>query len=99
MRRVGQFLLPMVLTAFIATEATAQACLGMQSFEGRAVHLNAGGEFPASARAFTIGLGAGKPNGLFANIGVGQISYDYVGVDTKSNLGFLEFGFQYPVAG
>jgi hypothetical protein len=97
MRKVQQVLLAMVLTAAIATQASAQACLGMPSFEGRSVHLNAGGEFPDSARAYTIGLGAGKPNGLFANLGGGQVSYD--GLDSSARLGFLEFGFEYPLAG
>jgi hypothetical protein len=97
MRKVRQVLLAMVLTLLIATQASAQACLGMPSFEGRSVHLNAGGEFPDSARAYTIGLGAGKPNGLFANLGGGQVSYE--GLDSSARLGFLEFGFEYPVLG
>jgi hypothetical protein len=85
-----------MVSALCAVEAQAQSCLGLPSFEGRAVHLTAGGEFPDSAMAYSVGLGAGKPNGLFANLGAGQVSYD--GFDGKSTLGFLEFGYQYPVS-
>jgi hypothetical protein len=85
-----------MVAALCAVEAQAQSCLGLPSFEGRAVHVTAGGEFPDSAMAYSVGVGAGKPNGLFANLGAGQVSYD--GLEGRSTLGFLEFGYQYPLS-
>jgi hypothetical protein len=95
MRKVERVLLPLVVSALCASGVEAQACLGQPSYQGRAAHFNAGGEFPDSATAWSLGLGAGKPDGLFANLGGGQVSYE--GLSGKATLGFLEFGFQYPV--
>jgi hypothetical protein len=99
MRRIGKILLPLVVAAFSASGAAAQACLGLPSFEGKSIHFTAGGEFPDSASSYTVGLGAGKSDGLFANLGVGQVTYKFADVTGKTNLGFIEFGYQLPLAG
>jgi hypothetical protein len=75
--------------------ASAQTCLGLPSFASGSVHLNVSGEFPDSATAYALGIGAGKANSLFGNIGGGQVSYE--GLDEKTTFGFLEFGYQLPV--
>src|SRR5687767_14658649 len=78
-----------------AGAASAQVCLGLPSFQGGSVHLDAAAEFPDSATAFAVGIGAGRHNSLFANLGGGQVTYE--GIDEKSTFGFLEFGFQLPL--
>lgn len=84
-------------SALTARTAAAQTCLGLPSFESGSVHLNVSGEFPDSAKAYAFGLGAGKPNNLFANAGGGLVEYE--GFTEKSKLGFLELGYQIPLAG
>lgn len=96
MRKLKGVLLLFVAGTLRAVDAGAQACLGLPSFAGGSVHLNAAGEFPDSARAYAVGIGAGKHNELFANLGGGQITYE--GLDGKSTFGFLEFGKQFPVS-
>jgi len=80
-----------------ASRVSAQACLGLPSFTNGSVHLNAAGEFPDSATAWAVGIGAGRPDNLFGNLGVGQASYE--GLDEKSTFGFLEIGFQLALGG
>jgi hypothetical protein len=91
-----------VLTLFILIFAAsaigrAQTCLGLPSFAQHAVHINFAAEFPDSATEYAVGIGAGHHNNLFGNLGGGQVSYD--GLDGKSTFGFLEFGYQLPLAG
>jgi hypothetical protein len=76
--------------------AHAQACLGLPSFASGSVHLNLAAEFPDSAKAYAIGIGAGRERSLFANLGGSQVTLE--GFDNKATSGFLEFGFQIPVA-
>jgi hypothetical protein len=95
MRKNGRILLPLMVVALHAPGIAAQTCLGLPSFADHQVHFVAGGEFPDSAMAYSVGVSAGRPTQLFGNLGVGQVSYD--GLDGKSTLGFLEFGYQYPV--
>jgi len=87
--------LALVLTIMCASRVAAQTCLGLPSFANGSVHLNAAGEFPDSANAWALGIGAGRPNNLFANVGGGQVTFE--GLDEKSSFGFLEFGVQIPV--
>jgi hypothetical protein len=82
---------------FAAPGVSAQACLGLPSFAGGSVHLNGAGEFPDSATAWAAGIGAGRPNSLFGNLGGGQASYE--GIDEKSTFGFLELGYQLAIGG
>src|SRR5688572_16187481 len=89
-------LLAIVAIAFSSYTAAAQTCLGLPSFESGSVHLNVSGEFPDSAKAYAFGIGAGKPNHLFANAGGGIVEYE--GFAEKSKVGFLELGYQIPVA-
>jgi hypothetical protein len=93
----GALLLAIVASALTSYTAAAQTCLGLPSFESGSVHLNVSGEFPDSAKAYAFGLGAGKPNNLFANAGGGVVEYE--GFTEKSKVGFLELGYQIPVAG
>lgn len=79
-----------------ASSASAQACLGLPSFE-RAVHLNVAGEFPDSATSYAAAIGAGRRNKVFANLGAAQVSYE--GLEQKATLGFLELGAQLPLGG
>jgi hypothetical protein len=85
------------LFAIVASTAaaSAQVCLGLPSFETRQAHLNVAAEFPEGAKAYAVGVGAGKHNNLFANLGAGRVSYDDDG--GNSNYGFLEFGYQLPL--
>jgi hypothetical protein len=76
--------------------AQAQACLGLPSFASGSVHLNLAAEFPDSAKAYAVGIGAGRERGLFANLGGSQVSLD--GFEGKATSGFLEFGLQVPIA-
>ncbi|MSR22522.1 MAG: hypothetical protein EXR92_03095 [Gemmatimonadetes bacterium] len=78
-----------------ASVASAQACLGLPSFTVRPVHVVLAGEFPDSATSYAAGIGAGRHNRLFANLGAGQVSYQ--GYVEKATFGFLEFGVQFPV--
>jgi hypothetical protein len=95
MRTLKSVSLLMVLVLARAATANAQMCLGLPSFTSGSVHANVAGQFPDSASGFAVGIGAGRPNSLFANIGLGQLSQD--GIDGKHNYGFLEFGYQFPV--
>ena len=95
MRRVT-FALLFAAASLHAVELTAQACLGLPSFVNGAVHLNVSAAFPDSASAFALGIGAGRHNNLFGNLGGGQVTYE--GLDEKSTLGFLELGYQLPVS-
>jgi hypothetical protein len=92
------FLLLLCLTTgiLLPSAAHAQACLGLPSFTSGSVHLNLAAEFPEAAKAYAAGIGAGKPNSLFANLGVGQVTFDEI--EEKSTYGFLEFGYQFPVS-
>jgi hypothetical protein len=93
----GALLLAAVASALTAAAAAGQTCLGLPSFESGSVHLNVSSEFPDSAKAYAFGLGAGKPNSLFANAGGGVVEFE--GFTEKSKIGFLELGYQFPVAG
>jgi hypothetical protein len=73
-------------------ELRAQTCLGLPTFASGFVHVNAVVELPDSATGYAVGIGAGRPNELFGNIGGGSISYE--GLDGKSTFGFLELGYQ-----
>lgn len=96
MRKSKLAILPVALAcALFASQANGQTCLGLPSFTNGSVHLNVSGEFPDSASAWAVGLGAGKPDNLFATLAGGQISYD--GLDEKTTFGILEFGVQIPV--
>jgi hypothetical protein len=95
MRTLKPLMLVVALTLTFSAAASAQACLGLPSFRSGPVHLTVAGEFPDSATGYVAGLGAGRPDGLFANAGVGRVSY--VGLEEKSSLGFLEFGLQVPM--
>ena len=90
-------LLTFVLLAGVACAARvqAQACLGLPSFASGSVHLNLLAEFPDSAKAYAVGIGAGRERGLFANLGGSQVTLE--GFDGKATSGFLEFGFQVPL--
>lgn len=81
-------------SAFPASGVSAQACLGLPSFTIASVHINGSGEFADSANAFAVGVGAGRHNGLFANLGAGQVLYTGL---NHATFGFLEFGVQLPV--
>jgi len=96
MRKLKLLVLPMLALAAGASSVRAQACLGLPSFTSGSVHLNLAAEFPDSAKGYGIGIGAGRPNSLFANLGGNQVSFD--GFDQKATSGFLEFGFQKPVS-
>jgi hypothetical protein len=87
----------LLLATLGASPVAGQACLGLPSFAGGSVHLNGVAEFPDSARVYSGAISAGTHNGLFANLGGGQVSY--TGFDEKSTLGFLEFGVSRPVRG
>jgi hypothetical protein len=78
-----------------ASVGAAQTCLGLPAFTAGSVHINVSAEFPDSASAYVIGVGAGRHNNLFGNLGGGQISYE--GLEEKSTLAFLELGYQLPV--
>jgi hypothetical protein len=86
-----------VLIGVSASPVRAQTCLGLPSFETGSVHLNVSGEFPDSAKGYAFGIGAGKPDNLFANAGGGFVTYE--GFTEKSKIGFLELGYQLPFAG
>ena len=78
-----------------APGASAQACLGLPAFSDASVHLNAAAEFPDSARSYAGALGAGRPDGLFLNLGGGVVTYQ--GLDERAVLGFAELGVQRPL--
>jgi hypothetical protein len=94
LKQLMAMILPLGTAVLFSPDAHAQACLGLPSFAGGSVHLNVAGEFPDSATAYAVGIGAGRQNSLFANLGGGQVSYE--GLDEKSSFGFLEFGVQFP---
>ena len=96
MRNLKLMVLPLLALAAGASSVRAQACLGLPSFTTGSVHLNLAAESPDSAKAYAIGIGAGRPNSLFANIGGSQVSFD--GFDGKATSGFLEFGYQKQVS-
>ncbi len=94
--RTLKLLVPVLLAAAAAPSAVrAQACLGLPSFANGSVHLNVAGEFPDSATAYAVGIGAGKQDALFANLGGGLVEFE--GYDQTSKFGFLEFGYQFPL--
>jgi hypothetical protein len=82
--------------ALFSADAHAQVCLGLPSFGAASVHVNFAGEFPDSAAAYAIGVGGGRDNAAFGNIGAGVITYE--GLDDKSTYGFLELGYQVPLS-
>ena len=95
MRNLKLVMLLLVAALAQTADATAQTCLGLPSFAGGLVHINASGEFADSATAYAVGIGAGRHNSLFSNLGVAQITYEEF--EAKSTLGFLEFGYQLPL--
>jgi hypothetical protein len=95
MRLLAPVLTSVAACALAASSAAAQACVGLPSFD-HVLHLNVAGEFPEAAKAYAVGLGAGKANGPFGNVGVGQVTYD--DFEEKSTLGFAEVGFQIPLS-
>jgi hypothetical protein len=95
--RKRAILLLTIAAAAAPARGAAQECLGLPSFSHGSVRVNVAGEFPDSATAYAVGVGAGRPNGLFANLGAGRVSFE--GLDEKATLGFLEFGLQYPLGG
>jgi hypothetical protein len=97
MRRLVLLTLLFLAAALRASSAQAQACLGLPSFANGSVRVNLSAEFPEDARSYAAGIGAGKHNGLFGNIGGGQIMYD--DYDPKARFGFVEIGMQLPIAG
>jgi hypothetical protein len=96
MRKLKLLILVCVAIALSARLAGAQSCLGLPSFVAGSVHLNAAGEFPEAATSYAVGIGAGRPNNLFGNLGGGQVAYD--GFTEKTSYGFLEFGYQLPIS-
>ncbi|MGH7461009.1 MAG: hypothetical protein ACREMA_08265 [Longimicrobiales bacterium] len=96
MSKLKLFFLVLCAAALSASAASAQACLGLPSFNNGSVHLNMASEFPDSARGYAAGIGAGRHNNLFANLGGGIITLD--GFDGRVELGFLEFGYQIPIS-
>ncbi|MEX2283665.1 MAG: hypothetical protein WEE89_14365 [Gemmatimonadota bacterium] len=97
MRKLTISSLVAVVITLHAAAASAQACLGLPSFVNGSVHANvAVFQLTDSVQSVAVGLGAGRPNHLFANIGGAQVTYE--GFDEKSTLGFLEFGYQIPVS-
>lgn len=95
MRKLKLVVLLFVAASLRGSVAAAQACLGLPSFAAGAVNVNLAVEFPDSATGYALGIGAGRHNHLFANLGAGQISYD--DLDERSTFGFLEFGYQIPL--
>ncbi|MGH7552448.1 MAG: hypothetical protein ACREMQ_05415 [Longimicrobiales bacterium] len=100
MRTLKLLTLSIVATALSASAASAQACLGLPSFANGSVHVNAGGEFYEDATTYAAGIGAGRPNNLFANLGGGQTAFEAIdgAPEGKTKFGFLEFGYQFPLA-
>ena len=97
MRKLTIFSLVVVALTMRASLASAQACLGLPSFVNGSVHANvAVHQLTDSIQSIALGIGAGRHNHLFANVGGAQVSYE--GFDEKSTLGFLEFGYQIPVS-
>jgi hypothetical protein len=93
--RVFPSLLGTLLLASVTAHAQAQTCLGLPAFTHGTAHVNVAAERPDSASAWLVGLGAGRHNDAFGNVGGGQVSYE--GVQQKSTLGFLELGYQVPL--
>ena len=102
MRKLKLAILVFAASTLSVSAAAAQACLGLPSFSARPAHINLGLEFPESASSYAIGVGAGRHNSLFANLGGGFVSYDddrdLEGKAPTSSLGFLEFGYQVAVS-
>lgn len=96
MRKLKLVILLFAGITLYAQQAAAQACLGLPSFANRPAHVTVGLEFPDSASSFAVGLGAGRHNNLFANLGGGQITFE--GEASKANLGFLELGYQLAIS-
>jgi hypothetical protein len=82
--------------ALLASDVHAQVCIGLPSFGTASIHVNAAFEFPDSANAVAIGVGGGRDNNVFANVGAGLITYE--GFDGQSIFGFLELGYQIGVS-
>src|SRR5688500_12598866 len=79
-----------------ATARSGRACTAaVASFADGAVHVKFAVECPDSATAYAFGIGAGRHNHVFGNLGVGRVTYD--GIEGTSTLGFLELGYQLPV--
>ncbi|MBM4184951.1 MAG: hypothetical protein FJ207_12180 [Gemmatimonadetes bacterium] len=95
MQRLTILTLVFAALATRASLASAQACLGLPSFAAGSVHLNATAQFLDSATVYAAGIGAGRPDNLFANLGGGRVSY--AGLVQSSSFGFLEFGLQWPL--
>jgi hypothetical protein len=85
-------LLPWAVAAAAPAAAAAQACLGLPAFTDASFRLNVAAEFPDSARAYAAGVGAGRPGGVFLNLGGGVVEYQ--GSDERAFLGFAELGVQ-----
>lgn len=97
MRTLKLLFLLLVVSVSRSGFAYAQTCLGLPSFAHNPVHVNAALDFPDSASVYALGVGAGRHQNLFANLGGGRISFE--GFDGAANFGFLEFGYQIPIAG
>jgi len=60
MQKPKLLVLPVAVASLLcAAAASGQACLGLPSFTNGSVHLNVSGEFPDSATAWAVGIGAG----------------------------------------
>ena len=91
--------LAVVVSASIAAftaDVNAQVCLGLPPFGNASIHVNFAGEFPDSAASYAIGVGGGRDNSAFANLGLGLVTYE--GLDDQSIYGFLEVGYQLSVS-
>ncbi len=99
MRTLNLMILTCIAAALHPPVASAQTCLGLPSFTNGSVHVNLAGDFLEDATGYAAGIGAGRPNNLFANLGGGQVQFDATvdGPEGKSTYGFLEFGVQIPV--
>ena len=73
-------------------DLNAQVCLGLPPFGTASIHVNFAAEFPDSAAGYAVGVGGGRDDNAFANIGMGLITYE--GLDDQSIYGFLEIGYQ-----
>jgi hypothetical protein len=73
----------------------AQACIGLPAFAGAPIRVQGGGNFGKGFKAYSGGIGAGAPSGLFMDAGYARVTYDDITGGT--NQVFAEAGFQVPV--
>jgi hypothetical protein len=95
MRRLLPLILPIVAGALLASAASAQSCVGLPSFDGKPLHVNVAAEFPDSAKAYGLGLGLGRPNGIYGNAGLLLNTFEWT--EENATIGFVDVGFQIPV--